>query len=77
MNFIRPLPLSKDPATKQKFDMIYVIIDRLTKYTYFIPTLSTIKAEELAYVFMRNVFAAHGIPAKLISDRDKLFKSKF
>jgi hypothetical protein len=69
--------MSKDPATKQKFDMIYVIMDRLTKYAYFIPTLSTMKAEELAYVFMRHVFASHGMPSKLVSDRDKLFKSKF
>jgi len=57
--------------------MIYVIMDRLTKYAYFIPTLLTIKVEELVYVFMRNVFAAYGMLVKLISDRDKLFKSKF
>jgi len=54
-----------------------VIINRLTKYAYFILTLLTIKVEELAYVFIRNVFVAHGILAKLILDRDKLFKSRF
>ena len=57
--------------------MIYIIMDRLTKYVYFIPTLLTIKAEELVYIFIRNVFASYRMPVKLVLDRDKLFNSKF
>lgn len=77
MDFIGPLPWSTDPATQVEYDMIYVIMDRLTKYAYFIPIVTTTNAEELAYVFMRHVFASHGMPSRLVSDRDKLFRSKF
>jgi hypothetical protein len=77
MDFIGPLPESEDPATGQKHNMVYVVVDRLTKYAYFIPCRDTTNAQTLAYVFMRHIFAAHGMPSKLVSDRDKLFKSKF
>lgn len=52
-------------------------MDWLTKYIYFIPTIDTITAEELTYIFLRNIFVSYGIPSKLVIDRDKLFKSKF
>ena len=77
MDFIGPLPESMDPASKTKYDMIYVVLDKLTKYARFIPTRTTNTAPELAYIFMRDIFAHHGMPSRLISDRDKLFKSKF
>jgi transposase InsO family protein len=34
-------------------------------------------AEQLAYVFHRYVVADHGVLEEVISDRDKLFTSKF
>ena len=77
MDFVGPLPMSRDPTTGIQYDTIYVILDRLTKYAYFLPVKKEITAEELAYVFMRHIFAQHGMPSKLISDRDKLFRSKF
>ena len=52
-------------------------MDRLTKYTHFIPIRETITAEELVYIFIRYVFVIYGIPIKLITNRDKLFRSKF
>ena len=33
--------------------------------------------EELAYAFLRVIAANHGLPEEIISDRDKLFTSKF
>ena len=77
MDFVGLLPMSTDPTTGIQYDTIYVILDRLTKYTYFLPIKKEITTEELAYIFMRYVFAQHGMPSKLISDRDKLFRSKF
>ena len=52
-------------------------MDRLTKYAYFIPIRETIKVEELAYIFIRHVFASYRILVKLVTDRDKLFKLRF
>jgi hypothetical protein len=33
--------------------------------------------EQLVYVFYRYVVADHSVPEEVISDRDKLFMSKF
>jgi hypothetical protein len=38
--------------TKVKYDSILVIIDRLTKYTYFINYLESSNAEDLTYTFL-------------------------
>jgi len=77
LDFVTKLPLSMDPMTKVKYDSILVITDRLTKYAYFIPYLESSNAEDLAYTFLRVIFANHGMPETIISDRDKLFTSKF
>jgi hypothetical protein len=37
MDFVTGLPLSKDPATGLAYDLILVIVDRLTKYALMIP----------------------------------------
>jgi hypothetical protein len=37
---------------KLKYDSILVIIDRLTKYAYFINYLKALNAKDLVYVFL-------------------------
>lgn len=76
-DFITKLPLSREPTTKIDFDSILVIVERLTKYMIILPYKEASTAEELAYAFLRNVVANHGLPEEIISDRDKLFTSKF
>ena len=77
IDFITGIPESSDPVTGQSYDMIATIVCTLTKYARFVPCRTTMTAEELAYLLMREVFAHHGIPECIISDRDKLFISKF
>jgi hypothetical protein len=77
MDFMTKLSESQEPTTKIKYDSVLMITDRLTKYAYFIPYQEASTAEDLARVFIRNVFAEHGMPEEIISDRDKLFTSKF
>ena len=76
-DFIGPLPVSKDPATGVEYDSILIIMERLTKYMILLPFKTTGTAKELAHVFLREVVSKHGLPAEIISDRDKLFTSKF
>jgi hypothetical protein len=76
-DFIVKLPVSTEPMTGTKYDAILVIVDRLTKYAYFIPYQEASTAEDLAYAFLRTVVSQHGLPEEIISDRDKLFISKF
>jgi len=77
LDFIVKLPLLKDPLTGVEYDSILVITDRLTKYGYFIPYLEASDAKALAYTFLRVIIANHGLLEEIISDRDKLFTSKF
>ncbi|KAH8193500.1 hypothetical protein TruAng_012334 [Truncatella angustata] len=77
IDFIVKLPLSKEPMTGTEYDSILVITERLTKYAYFIPYKEASNAKELAYTILRVVISQHGLPDEFISDRDKLFTSKF
>ncbi|KAM3460760.1 hypothetical protein MY5147_009988 [Beauveria neobassiana] len=77
MDFIVKLPKSKEPMTGAVYDSILVIVDKLTKYAYYIPYMESSDAKDLAYMFFKTVVAQHGLPTKLISDRDKLFTSNF
>ena len=57
--------------------MILIVTDRLTKYTYILLYKEVSTAEELASQLLRAIFTYHRMPDEIISDRDKLFISKF
>ena len=67
MNFIVGLPM-----TARCHDAIMVTVDRLTKVAHFSPIRSSYMATSVA-----NVFFLHGIPRKIISDRDPVFTFVF
>jgi hypothetical protein len=76
-NFIIKLPESKKLISNAQHDSILIITDRLTKFGYFLPYRKSNITKELVYIFLRRIVANHGFPRKIISDRDKLFTSKF
>lgn len=63
--------------TRQGHDAILVCVDKLSKMAHFIATVTTVTAEETSRLFIDNVFKHHGLPEKLISDRDTRFTSRF
>ncbi|GAA5959299.1 hypothetical protein JCM10213_008100 [Rhodosporidiobolus nylandii] len=71
LDFVGPLPLSEGR------DMLLTITDRLTGYTRLIPCRSKDGAKEMAEIVFRGWFALFGLPERMVSDRDKLFTSKF
>ena len=77
MDFIVKLPTSKEPGTGQVCDSILVIVDRLTKFAYFIPTKESIQAQDMAYLVLRTLLANHQTPREIVSDRGTLFTSTF
>ncbi|KAK1912648.1 hypothetical protein P3342_004584 [Pyrenophora teres f. teres] len=77
MDFIVKLPKSLEPGSARLCDTILVIVDRLTKAAKFIPTEESITAEECAYEVTKALISEHGIPEEFITDRDKLFTSKY
>ena len=66
-DFITKLPLA------QGYDSILVVVDRLTKMVYFIPTTEKTSVEGLARLFRDNVQKLHGLPKSIISDRGPQF----
>jgi hypothetical protein len=77
MDFITKLPGSVDEPTGNRYDSIFVVVDRLTKYTYFIPYNEDFTVQSLAIIFVDRIVRYHGIPKVIISDRDKLFTLAF
>ena len=69
-DFITKLPLA------QGYNSILVVVDRLTKMVYFIPTTEKISAEELARLFRDNMWKLHGLPESIISDREPQFMAE-
>jgi len=59
------------------FDLIWVIVDRLTKSTHFIPIKTGMSVARLAEIYIEQVVRLHGIPSSIVSDRDPRCTSKF
>ena len=77
LDFVVGLLLSKDPIIGLEYDSICVVTDRFTKYAYIVLVLGTMDTNAIAQLFLRTIFVNHGTPDEVISDRDKLFTSKF
>jgi transposase InsO family protein len=71
MDFVSDLPKSGGK------DVLMVIIDKFTKYCHLITLSHPFKVVEIAQVFLDQVYRLHGLPAKIITDRDPLFTSNF
>ena len=52
-----------------------VTVDRLTKVAHFSPVRSSYNASFVARIFMEDIIRLHGIPRRIISDRDPVFTS--
>jgi hypothetical protein len=65
------------PMTSRKFDAILVFVDKLTKMTHLAATTTDVSAPGVAQLFVDRVVSLHGVPRKIISDRDPRFTGKF
>lgn len=71
MDFIDQLPNSHGKT------MIWVVVDRFTKYGHFVTLDHPISASSLAQVFLDSIYKLHGLPSYIVSDRDTIFTSTF
>jgi len=66
------LHVSVDFITKlllaQGYNSILVVVNRLTKIVYFIPTMEKTLAKGLVQLFRDNVWKLHGLPKSIISN---------
>ncbi|KAL0560863.1 hypothetical protein IC582_001277 [Cucumis melo] len=71
MDFIEGLPKAGS------MNVIMVVVDRLSKYAYFVTMKHPFSAKQVAIEFIDKIVRRHGIPKSIISDRDKIFLSNF
>ena len=67
----------KDPIIGQEHDIIFIIVNKFTKWGYFIAYTEEILAENITQIYIKKVFARYRVLAKIILDRDTRFITVF
>ncbi|MCO5601714.1 hypothetical protein L7F22_055837 [Adiantum nelumboides] len=71
MDFVTGLP------TIAGYDCVYVAVDMLTKVAHLMPVKTTYTASNISRAFIKEIFKFHGLPKRIVRDRDAKFTSKF
>jgi hypothetical protein len=71
MDFVSGLPKSEGK------DVIMVVIDKLTKYSHLVALTHPFSVAVVADKFLETFHKLHGLPLKIITDRDSIFTSNF
>ena len=71
MDFIIGLPKS------QGFEIIMVMVDRLSKYAHFIILKKPMTAKTIVEAFVKEMVRLHGFPKTIVSEKDPMFLSNF
>ena len=71
MDFVGELP------QLEGFNPILVITDHFTKMQRYVPAKTTWTAEDVANVYITNIWRHHGMPQAITSDRGPQFASAF
>ena len=65
------------PMTSRGNNALWVFVDKLSRRGHAVPCPAKGTAEDVAKLFMDTVFKHHGMPHRIISDRDGRFTSAF
>ncbi|GJV10360.1 putative reverse transcriptase domain-containing protein [Tanacetum coccineum] len=68
--------VTKLPRTSSGHDIIWVIVDRLTKFAHFLPMREDYKMDRLARLYLNEIVARHGVLISIISNHDSRFTSR-
>ena len=63
------------PRAQTNHDVIWVIVDRLTKYAYFLAIRSTFSLDRLARLYIDEIIKLHRVPVTIVSNQDPQFTS--
>jgi hypothetical protein len=65
------------PLTARKYNSIWVIVDRLTKFAHFIPVNTNYNVQKYAEIYVARVLCLHVVLKTIISDRGSQFIAHF
>lgn len=71
MDFIDRLSRSEDKS------VITVVVDRLSKFSHFVPMSHPYTATQVVKTFFGNILQLYGMPQSIVCDRDTIFITKF
>ena len=72
MDFVTHLP-----QTRRRHDVVWVIVDWLTKSAHFLPVRMTFTLEEFCRLYIREIIWLHRVQVSIVSDRDPRFTTHF
>ena len=65
------------PTTRNRNDVVWVIVDRLTKSAHFLAIKKTDGVDRIVSKYIDEIVRLHGVPSSIVSDRDPRFTSHF
>ena len=65
------------PRSPKGHDVIWVIVDRMTKSAHFLPIQMSYSLDQLAQLYVDEIVRLHGVSACIVSYRDPRFSSHF
>ena len=65
------------PRIPLGYEIVWVIVDCLTKSAHFIPLKLRCSIDKLAWIYIRKIVRLHGVPESIVSNRDPRFVSRF
>ena len=65
------------PTDRNRYNGILVFVDRLSKMVHLVACSKNITGAKTAHHFLDHVFKHHGMPERLVSDRDPRFTGNF
>ena len=69
--------VSRLPRSSERYDSISVIVDRMTKSTYFLPMSITDPIRKLAKLYLKEIMRLCGVSVSIMLDQDSRFMTTF
>jgi hypothetical protein len=61
----------------RRHDLIFVVVDTLTKSAHCFPMSMTYQAPDITRFFIKEIVRLHGVPKRIIFDRGSVFTGRF
>ena len=58
------------PSTQASYDVIRVVMDRLTKSAHFLAIRNNFSLDKLAKLYISEIVKLHGVSVSIVSDKD-------